>query len=198
MFELKRILAPLNGSSFAEKALPLATTLAQKHQSQIVLLRVLRFFLLARCGYQEIFPGEAIEDRGPTYQEAEHYLQAWQRELGEQGFDVPIWLRGASPNQHIADVITSQEVDLIVMATHGRGGLARWLSGSIADEVVRGSHCPVLLVRPDEEDETKHRGKLVTDDWYQFQSTGYDQFLGPVLPEYEGHFDVSPKYGEFL
>lgn len=186
MVEFNHILVPLDGSSLAEKALPLATTLAQKHQSQIVLLRVLRFFLLARCGYQEIFPGEAIEDYGPTYQEAESYLQAWQRELGEQGFGVRIRLRGASPNQHIADVIAAQEVDLIVMATHGRGGLARWLSGSIADEVVRRSHCPVLLVRPDEEDETKHRGKPVADHGYQFQSTGYDQFLGTVSPEYEG------------
>ena len=186
MVEFNRILVPLDGSSLAEKALPLATTLAQKHQSQIVLLRVLRFFLLARCGYQEIFPGGAIEDYGPTYQEAEHYLQGWQRELGGQGFDVRIRLCGASPDQHIADVITSQEVDLIVMATHGRGGLARWVSGSVADAVVRRSHCPVLLVRPNEEDEAKHRGKLVTDDWYQFQSTGYDQFLGTLSPEYEG------------
>lgn len=163
MFEFKRILIPLDGSSLAERALPLAISLAQKYKSQIVLLQVLRFFALPRCPHQEILPGEALAAYRPTYQEVESYLQTWQRILCKQGLDVYIRLQGTSPDQNVAAVIASQEVDLIVMATHGRGGLARWFFGSIADQVVRRSHCPVLLVRENEGDETKGRGKRVTE-----------------------------------
>lgn len=185
MFEFKRILVPLDGSSLAEKALPLATSLAQKYKSQIILLQVLKSFLPPRCPHQQILPGEVIETYTPTFQEVESYLQAWQRELGKQGFDVCIRLQGTSPNENLSAVITSQEVDLIVMATHGRGVLARWLFGSVADQVVRRSHCPVLLVRENEEDETKGRGKRVTDEGYLLQNGDYRPFLGTLSPRYE-------------
>lgn len=186
MLEFKRILVPLDGSPLAEKALPLAISLAQKYKSQIILLQVLKFFVLPRCPHQEILPGETIEAYRPSYQEANNYLQAWQRPLCKQGLDICIRLQDTSPDQSVAAVIVSQEVDLIVMATHGRGGLVRWLFGSVADQVVRGSHCPVLLVRENEGDETKGRGKRVTDEAYLLQNGDYTQFCGTLAPGFEG------------
>jgi nucleotide-binding universal stress UspA family protein len=56
-------------------------------------------------------------------------------------------VRDASPAESIIDAATAEVVDLIVMSTHGRGGLARWTFGSVADKVARHSPCPVLLVR---------------------------------------------------
>ena len=185
MLEFKRILVPLDGSPLAEKALPLAISLAQKYQSQIILLQVLKFFVLPHCPRQQLLPDEVIETYRPSYQEANSYLQAWQRLLCKQGLDIGIRLQGTSPNQNLAAVIASQETDLIVMATHGRSGLARWLFGSIADQVVRRSHCPVLLVRENEGDETKGRGKRVTDEAYLLQNGDYAQFWGTLSPGYE-------------
>jgi nucleotide-binding universal stress UspA family protein len=66
-----------------------------------------------------------------------------------------ILLRGASPAEGILETAETQEVDLIVMSTHGRSGLTRWALGSVADKVMCHSHCPVLLVRQTEEDHSK-------------------------------------------
>jgi len=187
VFELKRILVPLDGSSLAERALPLATTLAQQFRSQIILLHVLQFFRIVRGAYQKVYPAREVEAQNySAYQEAEAYLQARQDELRAQGFDVALLLRGTKPNEEVSDVITAQKVDLIVMATHARGGLARWASGSVADEVVRRSGYPVLLVRQSETDESKGDGKRVTDDGYRLRNGSQHRFpmRGVLLPEH--------------
>jgi nucleotide-binding universal stress UspA family protein len=178
MMDLKRILVPLDGSSLAEKALPMAITLAQKSGSQIILVRVLKFFMTVRGGYQEVFPSERLEVFNDIYQEAERYLQTQQAELQRQGIETHILLCPASPDKDVVDIIVAQNVDLIVMATHGRGGLARWASGSVADEVVRHGHCPVLLIRQSEkDDDTPNRGKLIPSDWDWIQTEVLRQFF---------------------
>jgi hypothetical protein len=121
-----------------------------------------------------------------AYQQAETYLQAKQAELRAQGFEVRIILRGVEPNKGISKVIAAQKADLIVMATHGCSGFARWASGSVADEVVRHSQCPVLLVHQIEEDRRPDGGKRVTNLRYQRRpipilwlafSPGYAKFI---------------------
>lgn len=57
-------------------------------------------------------------------------------------------LRGSPPGRAIVDFATSQDASLIFMATHGRTGLARLRAGSVAADVVRHAHCPVVLFRP--------------------------------------------------
>ena len=56
-------------------------------------------------------------------------------------------IRDTSPPEDILNVATAEEIDLIVLTSHGEGGLARWTFGSVADKVARHSPCPVLLVR---------------------------------------------------
>jgi nucleotide-binding universal stress UspA family protein len=182
MPQLKRILVPLDGSLLSESALVMAKTLAQPFRSEIVLLQVLRIFTTFRNGYQELNLDWETEAQGyAAYQKVEAYLQAKQDELQTQGFDVRPLVCGARANETISDVIIAQKADLIVMATHGRGGLARWASSSIADEVVRHSHCPVLLVRRSEEEGSNHEGKRVSvwRSWLKKNS----QFFGGFLPE---------------
>lgn len=186
MMDLKRILVPLDGSPLAEKALPMATTLAQEAGSQIILLRVLRFFMTVRGGYQEVFPSERPAAYSDIYQEAERYLQTQQAELQQQGLDTRILLCPASPGKDVVDIIIDQNVDLIVMATHGRGGLTRWAAGSVADEVVRHGPCPVLLVRQSEkDDDIPSRGKLIPSDWYWLQTE--------VLPQLFNRRTLAPQ-----
>ena len=52
-------------------------------------------------------------------------------------------------DESIVDFVSRQHADIVVMATHGRSGVSRWLMGSVADRVVRWSCVPVLLVRPE-------------------------------------------------
>lgn len=148
MPEFNRILVPLDGSALAEKALPLATTLAEKFESTLILLRVLDIpTASAPTSHPEVAIDWVMAARQQTLQEAESYLNARQAEIHRQGLRVRALLRDTSPAEDILNVAVAEKVDLIVISSHGEGGLARWTFGSVADKVARHSPCPVLLIR---------------------------------------------------
>lgn len=148
MMEFKRILVPLDGSSLSERALPAARTLAQKFESHVILLRVLDIPTpTAPTSHPEVTIGWVREARQQAHAEAESYLEGIQEDLCEEGIDTRILLRDRSPAEDILDVAGAEDIDLIVMSTHGRSGLGRRAFGSFAEKVARHSLCPVLLVR---------------------------------------------------
>jgi nucleotide-binding universal stress UspA family protein len=169
MIDLKRILVPLDGSPLAEEALPLATTLARTHKSHLILLRAWRLLRPP----QRTFRGyvSCLEIELYAYQEARDYLQAQQDDLQEQGFDVRILLDDTFPTEAIVAATLIEDIDLIVMATHGRRGLVRWLLGSVADEVVRLAPCPVLLVRHSKKCDPPRRGKRIPSQRHVVSAT---------------------------
>jgi nucleotide-binding universal stress UspA family protein len=149
MTEFEHILVPLDGSSLAERALPVARVLAQKFDSQIILLRVLDIpSPTPPTSHPEVAIGWVREAREHALREAQSYLQAVQSKLDRQGIAAQVLLRDTSPAEDILDVADTEGIDLIVISSHGRGGLARWAFGSVAEKVARHSLCPVLLVRP--------------------------------------------------
>jgi len=148
MMEFKRILVPLDGSPLAERALPFAMALAQKFGSQIILLRALDIpVATVPPVYPEVSLAWVGEAREHAHREAESYLEARLDELRQQGVEAKTLSRDGSPAEEVINTATAEDVDLIVMSTHGRGGLARWTFGSVADKVARHGPCPVLLVR---------------------------------------------------
>ena len=148
MTEFKRILVPLDGSPLAERALPVAISLAQRYGSEILLVRVLEIPKpTPPTSHPEVTIGWVREARTQAHQEAQSYLDAQQQEVYRQGIEVRALMRDQSPAEDIIQVASSEKVDLIVMSTHGQGGLARGDFGSVADKVARHSPCPVLLVR---------------------------------------------------
>lgn len=157
MIEFSRILVPLDGSSLSERALPVACVLARKFESQIILLRVLDIPTpTAPTSHLEEMMGWVREARQCALQEAQSYLETIQCELHEEGFGTRILLRDRSPAEDILDVACAEDIDLIVMSSHGKGGgLARWTFGSVAERVARHSLCPVLLVRQEPETESE-------------------------------------------
>ena len=148
----KHILVPLDGSFLAEAALPPALALAAKFGGEITLLRVTS---MSTIYYADPYGGGAellVEMRQQARAETAEYLKARKGELRQQGYIVHTQaLEGESPADAILDVAESQHVDTIVMSTHGRGGLARWVYGSVADKVLRHADVPILLVRAKEE-----------------------------------------------
>jgi nucleotide-binding universal stress UspA family protein len=150
MSELQRILVPMDGSVLAERALPMAMSLARKFDSQIILLRVLDGLLMSKVSNHYPYAASLIaKAREQAGKDAEIYLKGHQQELCQQGFKVEILVReDSSPAEAIVDIATIEKVDLIVMTTRGLGGLTRWTIGSIADKVARHSPCPVMLIRP--------------------------------------------------
>jgi nucleotide-binding universal stress UspA family protein len=146
MAELKRILVPLDGSALSERALPLATALAQRFDSELILFRVLD---VPEPGLATLFPENhwIREAQQVNYHEVQTYLEAKQVDLAGQGLRVRTLVRSASPAEDILLAAADEKIDLIVMSSHGKGSPSRWTAGSVADKVMRHSPCPVLLVR---------------------------------------------------
>ncbi len=144
-----RILVPLDGSPLAETELELAKGIARIFDSEIVLVRVVAFPVEIASPYlpHTVQMNQQIVDE--ARESAQQYLDTAVATLQAEGFDA----RGlvevdSQPGHAIARVTEEQHADLVVMATHGRGGLQRALLGSTTDKVIRGVRVPVLVRRP--------------------------------------------------
>ena len=144
----KHILVPLDGSHLAETALTAALEIAAKFESEITLLRVVlppfTIYSVDGRAYADVL----IAMRQRAHNEAENYLKALKSSLRQKGYIVHAQIaESESPATAILDVVEAQNMDGIVMSTHGRGGLMRWVYGSVADKVLRHANVPVLLIR---------------------------------------------------
>lgn len=146
----KHILVPLDGSGFAEAALPYALELAAQFDSDITLLRVVS---PPRAGEGALSPESAnfmIRVRDDLYREAIDYLQQQKGSLRQQNYRVHYQVAESEDVAvEILSAVKGADADTVVMSTHGRGGLGRWLFGSVATRVLQSAHVPVLLIRPD-------------------------------------------------
>jgi nucleotide-binding universal stress UspA family protein len=131
---VNRILVPLDGSPLAEAALPLGRGLARDHEAALLLVRALSSTADAEADVR-------------TREAAEAYLEASARDLRRRGLTVDWKVWYDDPARAIADAASFNDVDLIVMSTHGRGGVTRLLFGSVAESVIRTTPVPVVLVR---------------------------------------------------
>lgn len=141
---ITRILLPLDGSELSELALQPAGELAAALGAEIVLTQVLRW---ATQAFAFGVPDVDVARVDEQLAEAAHaYLAARREALGAKASVRTIVLRG-TPAEAIIDLVESERIDLIVMASHTRAGLARAVLGSVADRVIQGK-APVLLFRP--------------------------------------------------
>jgi nucleotide-binding universal stress UspA family protein len=142
----KHILVPLDGSKLAESALPDAFALAQLSQTQVTLLQVLppiEHVITVNPNHPIYIDEQWTRQRF----EALEYLKNVGRRMGFNPTMVQLEVEMGAVAETIIDYAHSQPIDLIVMATHGRSGLQRWVYGSVADKVLRGADVPVLLIR---------------------------------------------------
>jgi nucleotide-binding universal stress UspA family protein len=147
---IARLLVPLDGSELAEAALPVATALAQRLAVPIHLVRATNSAkVLATLGGSGPFPAAppaSIYDQlgNDLENEATTYLGGVAKGLQAEGIDASWAVRDGSPYAEIANAI--EPGDLLVMTSHGRSGVMRWLLGSVAEKLVREAPAPVLLV----------------------------------------------------
>lgn len=137
---LDTIVVPLDGSDFSARAIPYATGLARPADARLVLLRVL----------PHRAPGSAIDEVNAI----QATLELDTRAARAEGVQVDAAVRRIRPIQaeDVARTISTfadeQRAGLIVMSTHGRGGLGRWIYGSVADSVLRHATLPVIVTSP--------------------------------------------------
>lgn len=148
----RRILVPLDGSTLAERALAHAERVAAPG-GEIVLFQVLEPELVmpplgaaevASVREAERFAREMREAVVRGRQMAERYLEGVRRLIARTDVTVTVRIEEGQPADSI--VRAAEEVDVVVMSTHGRTGLAHLLMGSVAEKVVRHSPVPVLVL----------------------------------------------------
>ena len=157
----ERILVPLDGSKLAQQALPYARAVATAKSAEVELVEVVapfEEFVRASTDDELVAVGAGSRfDRWPTSNEWASIAQGFREDAGkrlaasEALIGAGVATRSAVLEGDAAEAII-KEADarpgtLIVMATHGRSGLGRWLMGSVADKVVRHAHQPTLVVR---------------------------------------------------
>ena len=142
----KRLVVPLDGSELAEAALPRAEELSHLCGAGIHLVRIIDLLsgrpMSAYLAMEAAGFAEATE---AAMTESVEYLEEIRRQIADRGYDVTTEVRRGPASSELVQLV--QPGDVLVMATHGRGGVSRWLLGSVAEEVARHSPVPVLLIR---------------------------------------------------
>jgi nucleotide-binding universal stress UspA family protein len=138
------ILFPTDGSDGAAAALAHAVEQAETHGATLHVLYVIDTTYLG-SGAAEATTVEALQDTGETV------LSETVTQVEDRGVTAERATRTGEPYREILDYADETGIDMIVMATHGRRGLDRYLLGSVTEKVVRASTAPVLTVRIDEE-----------------------------------------------
>jgi len=138
----RAIMVPFDGSACAEKALPVAAAIARRNEATVHLVTVHEDFGLN-------LPTALPAVHHAWVQEREHWLQtAASRLQRESGVQAKWALLHGRTAPTLATFVREKGIDLVIMATHGRGGIGRVWLGSTADALLRLCEAPVLLIRP--------------------------------------------------
>lgn len=138
-----RIVVPTDFSTCSEEAWRLARRVVTGAGGELILTHVL--------SEAPLYGESLMADVRQVYEEArkwaEEALEAWVAEARAAGLNARTALRTGVAHREVVALATDERADLIVIGTHGRGGVDRALLGSVADRVVRLAPCPVLTVR---------------------------------------------------
>lgn len=151
----QKIMVPLDGSELAECVLPhVATFISGCQVNTLVFVRVIEPAALTYRGAYvtskddldkiEINTRRIEEERK---QHASEYLEGVVSGLKTDGVKCHTEVLSGKVAESLVDYVETNRIDMIIIATHGRSGVSRWVRGSIADRILRASRVPVLMVR---------------------------------------------------
>lgn len=140
-------LIPLDGTQLSESAYALLPMVKQLG------IERLRLVSVWESAWEESESGHPSEELAEVTEKGRSYLDAYLAQQAEQlqaqGFETETVVRIGRPADEL--LASTQDVDLILIATHGRTGIARWWLGSVADQVIKESACPCLVIGPNVE-----------------------------------------------
>lgn len=148
--KIQNILVPLDGSELSLSALEHATHLAKAMGGRLSLLRVGTSLTADALGIPELsqaFMAELTMQQARTDIALTQYLEGLAGPLREQGLEVEVLVESGDPATRIVEIAESEKVDLVVMSSHGRSGLKRWIYGSVAERVLHHVRCSLMVVR---------------------------------------------------
>ncbi len=153
----RTIMVPLDGSELAESVLPHVEALAKQRGSEpidVVLLRICETPVTPSYSMPELSTAEPLnlgeymqQETARCKQAAQEYLAGIEKRLQESHIKVQSEVLVGKAADEIVDYANKHPFNIIVMTTHGRSGLSRWVYGSVADNVLQEVSSPVLLIR---------------------------------------------------
>jgi nucleotide-binding universal stress UspA family protein len=148
----QKILVPLDGSALSERAVEPAEKIAKAIGYELVLFRVVDNPLEHT---PEAEPEELRQAASASIDEATTYLKAVASRIEGKGINTRIEVGAGYPHSAILALADKEDVEFIIMSTHGRTGLSRALMGSVAEKVVYTTERPVMLVKPEKIHKTR-------------------------------------------
>lgn len=145
MFRFRKIMVPLDGSDLSELAVGPALAIAQAMESELVLFRVAEPIPRTRALAE--MPDVYNEVVAAAQWEAEDYLKKVGASLAYDRIVLEYRSAEEGVARQILDFAAESGVDLIVMSSHGRTGVDRWVHGSVAEKVLRNCGCNTLIIR---------------------------------------------------
>jgi nucleotide-binding universal stress UspA family protein len=143
----RRILVPLDGSEYADKALEVAIELAQKYSASIIMVHVVPVASAIVTGAEAVGSSIFVDLRSRLEISGKHILDEASKRVQAAGLPVVTVLESGNAADKIIQVAEKEEADLIVIGDRGLGMVARFFLGSVATKVTQYAKCPVLIVK---------------------------------------------------
>ena len=140
--QIRKILVPIDGSEFSLDAAKYAIKIANYENAQIICIHVLTKTVL-----EYAWTPESREDIKTKVESWFNTIKGIAKTSAIPEIKTKIFMDVKSVVECIIDYATTENIDLIVIGTRGRTGLKKFMMGSVANDVARHAHCPILLVR---------------------------------------------------
>jgi nucleotide-binding universal stress UspA family protein len=178
-----KILVPLDGSTLAERALTHAEMIAKGSGAELILMQVVGIPLASA---PEVGPSEENKTFSEGLASARAYLEPIGERLRKAGLSVRSVVAQGVADSEILGFAHRENVDILVMSTHGRSGLSKLLMGSVAQKVMVTTKRPVMLVKP----ERVHVPRVEEVDTFMgvAREEKEETFMGAAREEKEGTF----------
>ena len=143
-----KILLAIDGSKYSDGTVQALASQIRKENAQVLVLQIVEPQIYSTppqmaAGYQP----EMAEIMKEQFKQAQESVDRSAATLRSAGFEVSTRVLEAEPRSGILDLASEWHADLIVLGSHGRRGLQRFMLGSVAESVARGAYCSVLIVR---------------------------------------------------
>jgi len=148
---VRPVILPLDGSALSERARPWAVAIARTRQAPVIMMGVVDAYQASSLGLAASAGVPLYDSMVPdALQEVTQYLETQVGACAAVAPDVHTQglLKIGDASREILKVASELDAQMVVLTTHGRGGVDRLIWGSVAEQVVRNGHVPVLLVRP--------------------------------------------------
>lgn len=147
----QHVIVPLDGSNLAESVLPHLEAVASN--CQITTVELIRVVPPLEMHYKAALPINEKQEKQlneAALKEAENYLLNVKSRLDASRMSISIKVLPGEAANELVNYLEKSGADLLLIATHGRSGVSRWVWGSVADKLLRTSCIPVFIVRPPE------------------------------------------------